>query len=446
MPMEQSAAAQQGRVITKGSLKDFATVDVLQALSLSRQHTSVELYTEDGKPAGRVVLKAGMVLDASVAGSSLRGLSALRELLGMPLHSFQVERLPVEGDYPVPIGRLSSRLFSQSSDDVDGAPANDTRRSDGTRSRTVSRADTSVSRSASELRQAHLSAVPNPPRVAKIASVPPPDRSAMTAKTSTIAIASPKGGCGKTTISLNLAVSLARGGLRVVLVDADPNGDILSAIGARTRAKVGVFDALSDDADASSALMDTAIPGLRVVPAMGQNVPASLRGGAPDAGLWRGLLDSLSKDADLVLVDVPAGMFGVSAEVISACSHILGVLQAEVISRRSFEMFQRGLDALPSRPDIIGVILNMFQRTHSASVSVLVDASQELPEKWLFETTLPRNEVFLDATEQGMPVSLTDGDAAAFVAVLFDALSSELRDRLKMAREDTRARPQSFLL
>src|SRR5439155_865289 len=47
-----------------------------------------------------------------------------------------------------------------------------------------------------------------------------------------IAVASPKGGSGKTTVSLNLSLALARRGLHVILVDGDVNGDVLSAVDA----------------------------------------------------------------------------------------------------------------------------------------------------------------------------------------------------------------------
>jgi chromosome partitioning protein len=261
-----------------------------------------------------------------------------------------------------------------------------------------------------------------------------------------VAIASPKGGCGKTTLALNLAVSLARGGLRVVLVDADPNGDILSAIACRSRATSGVFDALSDDAEVSSLAMETAIPGLSVIPAMGDEIPASLRGVVPDGGLWRRMLEGPRQDADIVLIDAPAGMFGVAGEILDACTHVLGVLQAESIPKRSFDMFQRGLLARKHAPEVVGVVLNMFRRSHSASVSVLVEAGQELPPKWLFETTIPRNDVFMDATERGMPVILSGSSAATFVGGLFDALASEIRDRLDLAECARPAQPGAFLL
>jgi chromosome partitioning protein len=183
-----------------------------------------------------------------------------------------------------------------------------------------------------------------------------------------VAVASPKGGSGKTTVSLNLAVSLAESGLKVVLVDADPNGDVLSAIAARERATMGLFDAVAGEVDASQLLLDTAVTNLKVVPSMGDEVPVGISERLGDSTMTKLVLEGLRGGADIVIVDTPAGMFGMTAQILDACTHVIGVLQAESIAKRSFTMFEKGLAALPTSPEVLGVVLNMFQRSHGASL------------------------------------------------------------------------------
>jgi chromosome partitioning protein len=150
-------------------------------------------------------------------------------------------------------------------------------------------------------------------------------------------------------------------------------------------------------------------------------------------------------NADLVIIDLPAGMYGVTSRVLDACTHVLGVLQAETIPKRSFSMFQKGLEALPRAPEVVGVVLNMFRRSHSASLSVLVDAGVGLPSSWLFETTVPRHDVFLDAAEEGMPVALVSGPGA-FIGTLFETLAKEISDRMKLGKTEKAKAPGSFLV
>jgi chromosome partitioning protein len=261
-----------------------------------------------------------------------------------------------------------------------------------------------------------------------------------------VAVASPKGGSGKTTMSLNLAVSLAEAGLKVVLVDADPNGDVLSAISARERATMGLFDAVAGEVDSSQLLLSTAIPNLKVVPSMGPVVPHGISDRLSDATMTRLVFEGLRGGADIVVVDTPAGMFGMTAQILDVATHVLGVLQAESIAKRSFTMFERGLKAHGNPPEVLGVVLNMFQRSHRASLSVLLDAGLDMPDSWLFQTTIPRNDVFLDASEAGRPVRFAESDAGPVVSLLFDTLASEVRDRLQLVQTATRRLEGSFLV
>lgn len=260
-----------------------------------------------------------------------------------------------------------------------------------------------------------------------------------------IAIASPKGGCGKTTLALNLAVTLARQNRRVILVDGDVNGDIASAIDARARAKWGAFDVLAGEAAVDQALLDTVMPDFKIMPATGTNLPDPSLIGSDCGDAWRTVLNAIAAKTDFVLVDTPAGMLGPTHPILRGCSHVLGVLQAELIAYRSFTMFARGLDGLPAgqRPRVLGVVLNMVQTQALASVSVLQQACVHLPREWLLETSVPRSNIFLEASEAGLPLRLLDDERPPPLSFLFETLASELISRLEVAQPVRR--PQRLL-
>jgi cellulose biosynthesis protein BcsQ len=282
------------------------------------------------------------------------------------------------------------------------------------------------------------SSTPNEPPVSRRSRLTPPGR--------ILAISSPKGGCGKTTIALNLALSLARQGRSVVLVDADVNGDILSAINARHRAEVGAFDVLLGLASADSALLNTILPNFKILPAVGTQLPRMERLNADLSASWRALLFDLAKRADVVVVDTPAGMFGVTGQVLQASTHVIGVLQAEAVANRSFPRFYEALRALPEelRPEVLGVIVNMLQTKHGASLSVFQSACADLPGEWLFDTSIPRHRAFLDSTDAGLPLRHLDEQAPPAVAWLFDNLAAEVAERLRLSSVERK--PQPLLL
>src|SRR6476620_5898655 len=83
----------------------------------------------------------------------------------------------------------------------------------------------------------------------------------------TIAVANQKGGVGKTTTAVNLAAIIASSGFRVLLVDADPQGNATSGIGIqRGSFRRGLYHSIVLDLPLSTVALPTAIPSLQVVP------------------------------------------------------------------------------------------------------------------------------------------------------------------------------------
>ncbi|MGC4090713.1 MAG: AAA family ATPase [Polyangiaceae bacterium] len=261
-----------------------------------------------------------------------------------------------------------------------------------------------------------------------------------------VAVASPKGGCGKTTVALNLALSLARSGRSVTLVDADINGDVLSTINARQRSEIGAFDVLLGVASADEATLDTILPHFKIMPAVGGQLPKSDALNADHSHAWRRLLLDLSRRSEIVLIDTPAGMFGPTHQLLQSCTHVIGILQAEVVANRSFTRFIEALRAMPDelRPEVLGIVVNMLQTRHAASLAVFQNACSELPGDWLFDNSIPRHRAFLDATQAGLPLRHLDETSPPAVAFLFDNLAGEVADRLRLTPVEKR--PQPLLL
>jgi chromosome partitioning protein len=418
--------------VMRGRLREFDLGQVLQVVGIGRQYTGVEIFDESAL-LGTIFVKSGKVVRVEANGKD--GREALFDLFRHSDGGFAVFRMDTPPALPEPLGAVQMLLMEALEQ---GGRAE--RRSEP--------------RAADEPTSPHAA---EPPRFeTPTAAGRYPARSAPTEipaarATSTqagrvVSVVSPKGGCGKTTVALNLAVSLARQGRSVILVDADVNGDVLSALDARSRAEVGAFDLVTGTGLIERALLPTMLTKLKILPAVGRDLPHPELLMADHTHRWQTLISELAERAEVVLIDTPAGMFGTTYQLLRASTHVLGVLQAERIADRSFPRFVEALKSLPGehRPQVLGVVLNMLQTRHDGSLSVMLNACRDLPAEWLFDTTIARHPAFLDATHAGVPLRNLDEYAPPAVAWLFDTLAGEVSQRLKL---DAPARkPQSLLL
>jgi chromosome partitioning protein len=412
--------------ILEGNLADFNLIEVLQVLSMSRQYTRVEVFDDKRHSLGTIHIKSGKVVQA--ADRTYRGRAAFLQLVRGTSSWFRVYRIAMPALVPEPVGSLASLLVEAL--EAVSSPPPPAVSSTPTRAASTHPSQPAAARSGEARSQSGF--------YAQVVSPGP----------CVVAVASPKGGSGKTTVSLNLALALARRQQRIILVDGDINGDVMSSIDERTTGRAGVFDILSGTARAQDALRKTVVKHLEILPAVGRALPSTALAFADYRERWQQLLAELAQRADIVLVDTPAGMLGMTYQILSGCTHILGVLQAEVIAQRSFSMFADCLNLLPNneRPKVLGVFLNMLQLRHRVSVEVLKQACEKLPQEWLFETSIPRHTAFLDATAAGLPLHMCDPQQMPAVTWLFDTLATEVMERLTpLSQQVAPQRAGSFL-
>jgi len=436
-------------IVMKGLLSEFNLADVLQVVSLSRQFTAIELKRLDGKHYGIIWIKSGHVIAAQQG--SVEGRLAFYELFHSMADMFVVFRLDDPPSFSAPIGRLPDLLIEavEAAPRPEGsqaaprpvpvdppAPVRSSRAAD-TRPAPIRQAPAGPAHAPTRPR----TAAPHGRRTATLSVARAPSTGMV------VAVCSPKGGVGKTTIALNLAVSLAQREVKTILVDADINGDQLALLDARDRVPLGVYDILDRPEALDQALRATASPHLRLLPASGPEVSAGVLEGREQAEGWRKVLEAVGARADIALVDCPAGMFGVTREVLGAVSHVIGVFQSEVVAQRSFAMFSRGLAALPPgrRPTLLGVVVNMFQRRSGPSVEAFQAFCDEADRHHLFETMIPRSEAFAEASLAGQPLRFSEGAAPSPVAWLFDMLADEIFTRSGLRTAAT-TNPRSFLV
>ena len=422
--------------VMSGSLSDFTFNEVLDVVALSRQHTLVELREPNGSAVASINLKAGHLVRAASDSDDPR--DALdRAIRADSSCMFHVYRLNDPAQYQ-DSGRISDVL-----EDITARPRTAKRRSTPRRPVAPRSKPAPTPIPAPETTPV---AAPTPPKASTITPAQPPNLEAPRQGSVSVAVASPKGGVGKTTISLNLGISLARRGLRVTVIDADINGDILSLINSRGAAEAGTYDLLSQPDKLKSALRRTAVPGLRVLPSLGRELPDLAFGSGDHTEQWGALIAQALQSADIVLVDCPAGVTHTALQILRSVSHVLGVFQAETVASRSFEMFERALDMLrgPDGVEVAGIVVNML-RDSDTSAAAHERLKTGATGEWVLDPPIEHVSVFDEAAGAGTPVQLYDSDASRDVAWVFDALAAEVSTRLALAPRRLEA-GDSFLI
>jgi chromosome partitioning protein len=251
-----------------------------------------------------------------------------------------------------------------------------------------------------------------------------------------LCVASPKGGVGKTTIALNLAYALATKGCRVLLVDTDPQGAIGLSLKSRSGRALGA--GLAGFASGNHTLEDVVVhtrcPEFDLVP-VGPVAMQDAHGFAVHLadGVELSRLRALALTAgyDFLIFDTPAGLGGITLGALRASDWVIATLQAEPIAMRTFPHLLELLGALRRdgvAAQLLGVVLTMLQVRNQQSLAVAEEAWARMPEEVVFNTTIPRDTIFLEASAQGVPLGLLRNRPPP-LAALFDQFAEEVQSR-----------------
>ncbi len=249
-----------------------------------------------------------------------------------------------------------------------------------------------------------------------------------------IAVTNQKGGVGKTTTTVNLATALAASKRRVLVIDADPQGNASTGFGLDPDDRQhDLYQLMSGAITIDAAIHPTLVKGLMVIPSTGDLSAIEIELSDYEDREYRlkAIIDEVIEDYDYVFIDCPPSLGLLTVNALSAADSALVPLQCEYYALEGLSQLMKTIEAVRNglNPDLVlqGVVLTMYDRRNRLSDLVANDVRQHLGQL-VYTTIIPRNVRVSEAPSYGKPVLLYDLDcpgSKAYIALAGEVIKQE---------------------
>lgn len=246
----------------------------------------------------------------------------------------------------------------------------------------------------------------------------------------TIAIANQKGGVGKTTTTINLAAALADTGLRILVIDADPQGNTTSGLGVdKAGTNKTLYELLLGDMVIKDCIQSGVYDGVSLLPSNVDLAAAEIEliGIDRKEYILRTEMDWVRDKYDFILIDCPPSLNVLTINALVAADSVLVPIQCEFYALEGLTQLIHTVNLVKDRLNpnlaIDGIVFTMYDARTNLSADVVDNVKRNLGGIHLYKTMIPRNIRLAEAPSHGVPITAYDAKSAG--AEAYAALAKE---------------------
>lgn len=260
------------------------------------------------------------------------------------------------------------------------------------------------------------------------------------ASTRIFTVANQKGGVGKTTTTVNIAAAMAMGGLRVLVIDLDPQGNASTALGVEHRDSAGVYEVLMGNAEMPEVVQKVA--GFPVLDCVSSNTSLANAEINLVSMVARELqlkeaIDSISVNYDYIFIDCPPSLGLLTINAFAASKELLIPIQTEYYALEGLSQLLETYGVVKKRLNpslnLSTIVLTMFDSRTRLSNDVAANVRSHFPNE-LIDIPIPRAVRVSEAPSYNQTVMTYDPLSPGAIAYMH--VAREITERGK-AKDET---------
>ena len=239
-----------------------------------------------------------------------------------------------------------------------------------------------------------------------------------------IAIANQKGGVGKTTTSINLSASLASKGKKILVIDADPQGNTTSGFGIeKNDLENTIYELILSECSIKECILNDVIQGVSIIPSNVNLADAEIEliGVERKEFILRREVEWVKESYDYIIIDCPPSLNLLTLNAMTTADSVLVPIQCEYYALEGLSQLIHTINLVKERlnPDLDmeGVVFTMYDSRTNLSTQVVENVKNHLNQR-VFDTVIPRNIRLAEAPSYGMPINKYDPKSAGAEAYM----------------------------